>query len=190
MNGSRAGFVLVLAAGCIWLTACGDVIKITPKKLPTKEVPVAVAEPAPAPEAPKKAEFKLVGAKLEGDQVKVDHIEFETDKAIIREKDPETKGALEAILNTLKDNPHITELHVEGHTDNTGTVERNKKLSQQRAEAVIAWLVKNGVDAKRLEAHGYGPDKPKDTNDTPAGRKENRRVEFHIGSVDGKEFKP
>ena len=57
----------------------------------------------------------------------------------------------------------------------------NKTLSQQRAAAVKAWLVLHKVDAKRLDSEGFGPDRPIDDNATDAGRRNNRRVEFHIG---------
>ena len=56
----------------------------------------------------------------------------------------------------------------------------NNKLSQDRADSVKNYLVSHGIDDGRLEAHGYGPSKPIDTNATDAGRQKNRRVEFHI----------
>lgn len=72
------------------------------------------------------------------------------------------------------------DLHVEvgGHTDNTGSAEVNTRLSQQRAEAVVAYLVEKGVSADRLTAHGYGPERPIADNGTPEGRAQNRRVEL------------
>ena len=71
-------------------------------------------------------------------------------------------------------------MRIEGHTDNAGKAAANKALSKARAESVKAWLVKHGIDKKRLTAQGFGQDKPIDDNSTEAGRKNNRRVEFHI----------
>jgi OOP family OmpA-OmpF porin len=67
---------------------------------------------------------------------------------------------------------------VAGHTDNRGSPQRNRILSQQRAEAVMRYLVSKGVDAGRLTARGYGPDSPIADNATESGRAENRRVEL------------
>jgi outer membrane protein OmpA-like peptidoglycan-associated protein len=67
---------------------------------------------------------------------------------------------------------------VEGHTDSTGKYESNIKLSERRAEAVRTYLVKKGVQPDRLEAKGFGPDRPVADNKTAAGREANRRVEF------------
>jgi outer membrane protein OmpA-like peptidoglycan-associated protein len=61
--------------------------------------------------------------------------------------------------------------------------ETNKKLSQDRADAVKAYLVKKGIADSRLKAVGFGPERPADTNDTPAGRENNRRVEFNLVSA-------
>jgi len=69
-------------------------------------------------------------------------------------------------------------LTVEGHTDNTGKADANKKLSQKRADSVKEYLAGKGVDASRITAIGYGSEKPIDTNKTPAGRAKNRRVEL------------
>jgi len=56
----------------------------------------------------------------------------------------------------------------------------NKKLSEGRAASVVAWLTSHGIDAARLSSAGYGLERPLDSNATEAGRKNNRRVEFHI----------
>ncbi len=71
-------------------------------------------------------------------------------------------------------------VEVSGHTDSTGSAKLNRSLSQQRADAVVAYLVGKGVKADNLKAKGYGPDKPVADNATAKGRADNRRVELHI----------
>lgn len=71
-------------------------------------------------------------------------------------------------------------VEIEGHTDNVGSVETNKKLSQDRAEAVKRFLVAKGVDASRLTAVGYGASRPIADNKTSEGKSFNRRIEFKI----------
>jgi outer membrane protein OmpA-like peptidoglycan-associated protein len=87
---------------------------------------------------------------------------------------------LGAVLTILLGHPEIKVLRVEGHTDNQGSAVVNRTLSEQRAASVVRWLVQHGIDASRLSSQGFGFDRPIDTNDTPEGRKNNRRVEFHI----------
>ena len=73
-------------------------------------------------------------------------------------------------------------IRVEGHTDNVGAAAYNKDLSRRRAASVLRYLVAKGVAVSRLEAVGYGYDKPIASNETPLGRARNRRVEFTIVS--------
>lgn len=87
------------------------------------------------------------------------------------------QAILGGVAQMLIANPDMR-VEISGHTDNTGSAEVNTRLSQQRAEAVVAYLVEKGVSAERLTAHGYGPDKPIADNDTPEGRAQNRRVEL------------
>lgn len=71
-------------------------------------------------------------------------------------------------------------IHVEGHTDNQGSESSNQKLSEQRAMAVLNYLVKAGVDASRIEAIGFGESRPLVPNSTPENRTKNRRIEFSV----------
>ncbi len=103
-------------------------------------------------------------------------IEFETGKATIKKK---SYPLLDQIAQTFIDNETYI-IEVQGHTDNTGKAELNKKLSNQRANAVMQYLINKGVPAERLSAMGYGPDVPIADNKTAAGRQKNRRVEFKI----------
>lgn len=127
--------------------------------------------PPPRPVIPKKA--KVVGTKIEI----TEKVMFEVNKAIIRE---ESHDLLNDVATVLAQHPGITKIRIEGHTDSDGSDVYNKKLSQDRADSVMAFLVQAGVDASRMEAVGFGEEKPIDTNDNAAGKEKNRRVEFNI----------
>ena len=88
---------------------------------------------------------------------------------------------------TVFNNYPETIILVEGHTDNTGTVEYNINLSKQRAYTVSDYLIAKGVEKSRFEIKWYGEDQPKYPNDTDANRKLNRRVE--IGVIANSELK-
>ncbi len=111
-----------------------------------------------------------------------EQVKFKTASAVILKESDEI---LDMVAKTLKDHPEIKHVRVEGHTDNQGNAGYNKGLSQQRANSVMAALVKRGIDKKRMEAKGWGQEKPIAPNDTEVGRQDNRRVEFHI-TEDGK----
>ncbi len=103
-------------------------------------------------------------------------IYFDYDKSDLR---PEAFGILKSILYILDTHPNIS-LEIGGHSDATGKAERNKELSQLRADAVKDYLVKHGIAPERLTAVGYGSSKPIGSNKTPEGRKLNRRIELKI----------
>jgi len=88
-----------------------------------------------------------------------------------------------ALLNQVVDaiiRANVKKLRVEGHTDSSGPKPRNLKLSQDRARAVMEFLVAAGVDPSRVSAEGYGDTKPVAPNASPKGRELNRRVDFVI----------
>jgi outer membrane protein OmpA-like peptidoglycan-associated protein len=117
-------------------------------------------------------------AVVEKGQIKIlEQVKFRTGKADIL---PESEGILNAVVKVLSEHPEITKLRVEGHTDNVGNKALNKTLSTARAASVMKWLTGHGVDKKRLVSAGFGQDRPIATNDTEEGRRDNRRVEFHI----------
>jgi OmpA-OmpF porin, OOP family len=103
-------------------------------------------------------------------------IQFETGKAKIRTS---SFAVLDKAVQVLKEYPSVR-MEIQGHTDSRGTAEFNRTLSQQRAEAVRDYFVSQGIDATRLQATGYGPDKPIADNRSNSGRTQNRRVEFQI----------
>jgi len=105
-----------------------------------------------------------------------EHILFETGKAALL---PQSLPILDDVYKVLVDVPAMT-LRIEGHTDSDGSEEFNLRLSQDRADSVRTYLVSRGIDPGRLETVGYGETHPIDTNRTPSGRQNNRRVEFHI----------
>jgi OmpA-OmpF porin, OOP family len=105
---------------------------------------------------------------------KVEGIVFANGKAVIL---PSSFPVLDRAAKVLKDYPQV-KLEIQGHTDNVGDHDKNILLSQQRAEAVVKYLVDQGIGQERLTAKGYGPDKPVADNKTKAGKAANRRVEF------------
>ncbi len=109
---------------------------------------------------------------------------FATGKSVIQ---PRSFPLLDQIAKVLREHPEIERVRIEGHTDDRGKADSNRKLSQARAEAVRDYLVKQGVEAARLEAKGFGPDRPVASNKTEKGRATNRRVEFVITSPEGEQ---
>jgi OOP family OmpA-OmpF porin len=102
-------------------------------------------------------------------------IHFDTNKSDVK---PESRAALEEIAKLLYQDPAL-KLLVVGHTDMTGSMDANMKLSQARGEAVVQVLVsQHGVAASRLKGFGVGPLAPVATNATEEGRAKNRRVEL------------
>ncbi len=102
------------------------------------------------------------------------YINFDTGKSTIK---PESKSIIVQIVEMLKANLDL-KISVEGHTDNVGAPKSNKVLSEDRAKAVVAAIVAEGIDNKRLSSIGHGQDKPIADNKTEEGRAKNRRVEL------------
>ena len=106
-----------------------------------------------------------------------DKIYFDNNRTTIKKK---SYSLLDQVAHTILANPKITKLTVEGHTDDTGSYEHNLTLSRGRAQAVVDYLITQGISPDRLSAIGYGPDKPLDPAKTKKARALNRRVEFVI----------
>lgn len=111
-----------------------------------------------------------------GVTVRLKNIYFDFDKTTLKK---ESYPELNKVVDFLKQNATV-EIEIAGHTDNKGSDEYNETLSQGRSQAVVDYLISQGVDSYRLTAHGYGEAKPIDTNDTEVGRANNRRVEFTV----------
>lgn len=97
------------------------------------------------------------------------------------EIEPSSRDVLDALASVALRCDRFS-IEVAGHTDNQGAREMNMSLSRQRAEAVAQYLSSQGVAPSRLTARGYGPDRPRRSNDTPAGQAANRRIEFNVSS--------
>jgi outer membrane protein OmpA-like peptidoglycan-associated protein len=102
------------------------------------------------------------------------YINFDTDKSTLWAD----SQAVIAEIKTLLDSDAGLKVSIEGHTDNTGSADRNRQLSSERARSVLDALVGLGIAPSRLGAKGFGPDKPLADNADEAGRAKNRRVEL------------
>jgi OOP family OmpA-OmpF porin len=108
----------------------------------------------------------------------IEGVRFATGKATLKTSSFKVLDKAVGVLFQFRE----VKLEIQGHTDERGTHELNMELSQQRAEAVKAYFVGKGIDAARLSAVGFGPDKPLGSNTNKQGRAKNRRVEFHLVS--------
>jgi outer membrane protein OmpA-like peptidoglycan-associated protein len=178
----------LLASGLALAAACGGTTVFSGQN------PVMIAGEAPPPpppppvEAPKPPEPppKVV---VKDNKIEItEKIQFEYNKATIL---PASFGLLEEISTTIKKNPHIKKIAIEGHASSEGGQAHNLKLSDERAKAVMNHLVeKGGLKAEMFTAKGFGSQKPlvddtKGTDEEKApNREKNRRVEFNIVEQD------
>jgi OmpA-OmpF porin, OOP family len=119
--------------------------------------------------------FKLISVTQERIELR-QTIFFRTGKAEIMSK---SFPLLDEVALALKGRPTMR-VRIEGHTDSRGNRLLNTRLSQARADSVRTYLAGHGIAPDRMEARGFGPDQPIETNKTAAGREKNRRVEFVI----------
>lgn len=116
--------------------------------------------------------------KIEADRLVIrEKVFFDTNKATIQKR---SFKLLDSVAEVLLSHPEVAKVYVDGHTDSRGKADANRKLSQDRADSVKAYLMQRKVASERLEPRGFGPDKPIADNKTAAGREQNRRVEFVI----------
>jgi outer membrane protein OmpA-like peptidoglycan-associated protein len=111
-----------------------------------------------------------------GTKVVLENINFQTSAATLTQT---SYPKLDKIVTFLKNNGSIR-VEISGHTDNVGSAKANLKLSEDRAKAVVDYMVSQGIDKSRLEPKGYGLTQPIAPNNTPQGREQNRRVEFKV----------
>jgi len=112
--------------------------------------------------------------------VVIDNIFYDFDKATLR---PESKKALDGMIKIMKENPNVT-IELGAHTDRIGTVEYNEDLAQRRAQSVVDYLIKNGINKDRMTAKGYGKNTPKTVT-----KKIAEKYDFlHEGDVLNEEF--
>jgi len=170
-TGKTIGHELFLTIGCPGR-------QLLDKPCPAPAPVVAAAEPAPAPvvAAPEPAPAALapVAAVAPAPKLVLEGVNFDFDKATLRQDD---MGNLDNDVATLKSWGDV-DIEVAGHTDSMGSDAYNMKLSQQRAEAVRNFLISRGVAENRLTAKGYGESQPVADNATEEGRFKNRRVEL------------
>jgi outer membrane protein OmpA-like peptidoglycan-associated protein len=151
--GAASGAVLCGVLGHVFLDPAVQAEVVTP--------PPPMPEPPPAP--PVRQRIVLRG------------VNFDFNSSTIR---PDSRPVLDQAATLLKANSGVQVL-VQGYTDSIGSDEYNQALSLRRAEAVYRYLVNQGVDPERLTVEGFGKRNPVASNDTEAGRAQNRRVELH-----------
>lgn len=151
------------------ITAPKQVAVAPPPPPPPLPPPVAPPPPPPPPPAPVPEKVSIAL-----------NVEFDTAKSIIKDKYSEN---IKKVADFMKKYPD-TNVVIEGHTDNVGSENFNIQLSKARANSVRQYLIENfGIDASRINAIGYGPNRPIAQNDTEDGRQKNRRVEAVIETI-------
>ena len=141
----------------------------------TIAAPIVVAAPQPVAPAPVKIERNVCEETIAG-LLNNAKINFDTGSSNIS---PTSFELLENIATTAK-RCSDANFEVAGHTDSTGSLDGNMRLSEQRAQAVVSFLLKAGLPSTQFTAAGYGPNKPIADNTTTAGRAQNRRIEFRL----------
>ncbi|MFC6978995.1 OmpA family protein [Microbulbifer taiwanensis] len=122
------------------------------------------------------AQVDSEGCVIANQVITLENIHFEFNSATLT---PAAQNALLRVVRSLRNQPG-SEVEIAGHTDSLGNDNYNLKLSQSRANSVRAFLIRNGINAGRLSANGYGEQQPVASNATDSGRAQNRRVEMRF----------
>lgn len=167
----------VLVAAVLTMGAQG----CTHADVPPRPVPQPEAQPELPSWYPEKpwTDQKTARVFLEGKVV------FDLNRATLR---PNSEQVLQKLVEYLKANPDVSRVRLEGHACELGSEEHNQGLSVRRSVAVADWLVDHGLDHMRLLAVAFGESRPLHSNNTAAGRAENRRAEFHVAELGGSPF--
>jgi outer membrane protein OmpA-like peptidoglycan-associated protein len=159
-------------------------VVVAPPEPVREEPPVVAVAPEPPPKPveppPEPTQSKV---RIDRGQRKLelaDSVHFKTASAEIA---PKSFPLLNEVAALILAHPEIKQLSIEGHTDNQGGRKYNLKLSRARAQSLVRYMISRGVEASRLSASGFGPDRPVATNKTAAGRAKNRRVDFRIAEI-------
>jgi OOP family OmpA-OmpF porin len=171
-------------AGCVVRTG-----PQSPENPPPPPPATAAPAPTPAPTTePAPATPQQGTATVKGDTISIPgNIVFDTNKATLKEG-AGSEQVLEQLKIFLDQNPQVTKLRVEGHTDNVGNDADNITLSGQRALTIKKWLVDKGIPKERVIAAGFGETRPIADNGQEEGRAQNRRTEFKIAELKGKPY--
>jgi outer membrane protein OmpA-like peptidoglycan-associated protein len=187
----RSAYIIVLGAalaapllaGCRVSASAGG----SGESEPTTPEPAPAPAPAPEP-TPEPAPQVKSTAAVKGDSVSIPgNIVFDTGQATLKQG-AGSEVVLDQLLLFLNENPQVTKLRIEGHTDNVGKQPDNEKLSGERALTIKRYLVDKGIAKERLLAVGFGQNKPVADNATEAGRAQNRRTEFKIAELGGRKY--
>ncbi|MCB9329740.1 MAG: OmpA family protein [Lewinellaceae bacterium] len=143
---------------------------------PNKGKVLDVEVPMRAAEFSANVKAAIESADVADNTLVLNYVWFDTGSATLKS---DSKYELDNLVTALNDNPQIR-IEIGGHTDDTGDQEANVQLSQQRAQAVAAYLTDRGIASSRLRAVGYGDSKPLAPNDSDANRAKNRRTDFTI----------
>lgn len=180
MTGKPTNRIILLLLAALPLGACRTLAVIREGQ------PVVIEAHPPAPPPPPTVEPPPPPppvVQVEASRIRVDDkIQFEVDSAQISSV---SNQLLDQIASVINEHPEVGRIRVEGHTDRQGGAQYNRSLSQRRAEAVVTYLVGKGVPRERLQAQGFGFDRPLGSNDTDDGRAQNRRVEFNFIAPEG-----
>ena len=181
-----AGLLAAMIIPSLFLTGCPDPTKkytLDPRELVSNGLGEIAARQA-APFGDDMVRY-LMGQARENGETFLLRVDFEPGGFA---PNMETLGDVEALLVIMRDFPAL-KIAVEGHTDNAGDPEKNRKLSQWRADWVKQFLLERGIGAERVEAAGLGDSDPVADNATQKGREQNRRLVVRVLDFDGKPVK-